>query len=316
MNVNGKANQHGVALVTAMFVIAIVATLATFMAVGQQVWLRQTQNLADLSQADGITRGAIQLAGLLLLENAKKSSPITDLAGILNKPVPLPVEGGFVTIEIVDAQSRFNLNNLVKDNTPNGVEIDMFKRLLTALDFDPNLSYALVDWIDANSDVQGGAEDLDYLNERVPYRAANQRLESVDELKRIRGFKPEMVDALREVVTVLPEQTVQPINVNTAPPKVLAALTGTSASAMKAVEAARANKPFTDINEFKALLPGSQVSGNIGVVTNFFIVTVTTNVGRIVRKTDALVERRSGKLIVHWQEPARLQIEPSKPDET
>lgn len=300
-----------------MFVIAIVATLATFLAVGQQVWLRQVQNLSDLSQADGIGRGAIGLAGILLMHDAKETK-IDDLTELWNKPLPpLPVEGGFVTIRLMDAQGRFNLNNLVTGDTPNPPEIAVFQRLLANLDLDVNLSEAVVDWLDANSSVQpGGAEDLDYINQPTPYRAANTALESVDELKNIKGFTADIVDKLRPFVIALPGNRTA-INVNTAEPEVLAALTGMPASTMKAVVETRDTTPFTDVKQFDDQVRSPQpISAGHGVVTNFFIATVETSVGRIVRRTEALLQRDTvGKPpTVRWQQPVRWHIERSKPD--
>ncbi|MFP5350168.1 MAG: type II secretion system minor pseudopilin GspK, partial [Gammaproteobacteria bacterium] len=173
-----RAKQRGVALVTAMFIIAIVATLAAFLAVSQQVWLRQAQNLADLGQADGIVRGAIELAGIALVLDARNNK-FDALDEEWSKPVVLPVEGGFVTIEAKDAQSQFNLNNLVTgtagNRTLNPTEIAVFEQLLVELGLDANLKGALIDWLDSDSNVQpgGGAEDLDYVTQPTPYRTAN-----------------------------------------------------------------------------------------------------------------------------------------------
>jgi general secretion pathway protein K len=52
-----KSTQQGVALITAMLIVAIIAALATSLALGQQVWLRQTQNLVDLAQAEQLRQG-------------------------------------------------------------------------------------------------------------------------------------------------------------------------------------------------------------------------------------------------------------------
>lgn len=312
---------------TAMFFIAIVATLATFLAVSQQTWLRQAQNLSDLGQADGITRGAIQLAGVLLLENAKKSSAITDLAEILNKPVPLPVDGGFVTIEIEDAQSRFNLNNLVTgvgtNRAANKNEIEAFERLLIDLDLDTSLKSSLLDWLDPDANVEsnGGAEDLDYANQEPPYRPANRALESVDELRRVKGFTSEVVEKLRDVVTALPmDGGPIPVNVNTAKPEVVAAVTRVPVAMLPSASEGKNARQFTSKQDFDALLPNNQGNaGNRGsyeVKTDMFKIKVLARVGRITRRTDALVKRNNGTLVIHWQEPTRWQIEPNKPDET
>lgn len=314
------AKQRGVALVTAMFIVAIVATLATFLAISQQVWLRQAQNLADLGQADGIVRGAIELAGVALILDAKNTK-FDALDEEWSKPVVLPVEGGFVTIEAKDAQSQFNLNNLVTGTQGNRIlnttEIAVFEQLLIELGLDSNLKGALVDWLDDNSNVEpGGAEDLEYITLSTPYRTANGPLESVDELKRVKGFTPEVIDKLRPHVIALPvDRGVTPVNVNTAAPATLAAVMRISTAALEAVTGKDQARRFTSVPDFDKLFPAAtQARGNHNVTTNFFVVTARVNVGRITRSIDALVERDTGKIIVHWQQPTRWQIVPDKPD--
>ena len=310
-----RANQRGVALVTAMFIIAIVATLAAFLAVSQQVWLRQAQNLADLGQADGITRGAIELAGIALIEDAKLTK-IDTLAEKWNEPIVLPVDGGFVTIQAKDAQSQFNLNNLVTgpagSRVLNPTEIGVFEQLLLDLGLDASLKGALIDWLDGDSNVDpgGGAEDLEYASQPTPYRTANQALESVDELKRVKGFTPEVIDKLRDYVAALPsDRGVIPLNVNTADSKTVAAVMRVPAAALESAAGNNSIREFANKQDFDKLFPGTpQNRGNHDVLTNFFIVKVRSTVGRITRSTDALVERNSGKFIVHWQQPSRFQI--------
>lgn len=307
---------------TAMFIVAIVATLAAFLAVSQQVWLRQAQNLADLGQADGVARGAIELAGLGLMLDAKNTQ-IDTLAEEWNKPIVLPVDGGFVTIEARDAQSLFNLNNLVtgapENRVRNQTEIAVFGQLLLELDLDSALTAALVDWLDGDSTVEpaGGAEDLDYINLASPYRTANGALESVDELKRIKGFTPEVIDKLRPYVTALPtDRGVTSLNVNTAEMATLAAIMGVPTSALEAATGKDSIRKFANIQDFNNLLPpGPQrTQGNRGVASNFFFITAKVSVGRITRSIDALIWRDNSTMTVHWQQPTRLQIAPDEPD--
>ncbi|HLF23410.1 MAG TPA: type II secretion system minor pseudopilin GspK, partial [Burkholderiales bacterium] len=227
-----KSAQQGVALITAMLIVAIIATLATSLALGQQVWLRQTQNLADLAQAEQVRQGAYEYAAAVLLRDEK--STLTNKSDNLQEAwaqpfPPLPVEGGVVVISIADAQARFNLNNLVQHGQPVGDEIEIFRRLLAQLGLSADLVNPLIDWLDADSNtLAGGAEDLDYLNLDPPYRAANRPLRGVDELRLVKGYTRKIVEDLSKHVTVLPEPAQRkPINVNTASAEVLAAVTGT-----------------------------------------------------------------------------------------
>lgn len=304
-----RPRERGIALVTALLIMAVVATLSASLGVSQQLWLRQAQNISDLSKADSVTRGAVRYAGVLLGRDAKNNKT-DDLREEWNKPFTLPVEGGFVTIRVVDAQSRFNLNNLLAGNAPQPFEIGVFRNLLTSLDLDPALADALVDWLDGDSTVQpGGAEDLDYLNYDPPYRAANQPLESVDELRRVKGFTDDAVNKLRPFVVALPGAIKRAININTAPAEVLGALVGPAIS-IQPVLSMRDTRPFTEASQLtqQLQLPKKPDAAH-DVSTAFFVIAVQANIGRSVRRVEALVERLpNGTGVARWQQQTPIQI--------
>ena len=299
-----KTRQRGVALVTAMLIVAIVAVVATSLALGQQVWLRQTQNLVDLAQAERLRQAALEFAAALLVDDARRG-PIDHLMEPWAQPVPpLPVEGGTVVVSIADAQARLNLNNLaiIPPGQPNHY-IPVLARLLTLHDLPP-LADALIDWLDNDLTVRpGGAEDLDYLNHDPPYRAANRALTSVDELRLVKGFTPEMVAALRDDVVALPTSLVAtPININTASAAVLAALGGIDPTQAEQLVKARETNPFTDPKQVQSLMPGA-VPQTYNLQSGYFIVSVQVRIGRVERRTEALIERTTGpnaRAMVLW----------------
>ncbi|HLQ26190.1 MAG TPA: type II secretion system minor pseudopilin GspK [Acidiferrobacterales bacterium] len=284
LNQCSGANQSGLALITAMLVIAIVVTAAAYLSLGQQIWLRQAQNLADMAQADTVARAGFDLAVILLTQDAKNSAT-DDLTQTWAQPIPVfPVEGGAVTAAISDAQGHFNLNNLAGTSAGDNA---VFRRLLTSQNFNPDLTDALKDWLDSDSNTRpNGAEDNEYLALPTPYRAANQLLQSVDELRLVRGFSAEVVQKLRPWVTVLPVATL--INVNTAPAPVLSALCGESLSVVEQWVVERVKNPYTP----DRLPPCGQVpAGAYSVKTEYFEVTVQTQFGRLRRQTQALIYR-------------------------
>ena len=318
-----KSSQQGVALITAMLIMAIIATLATSLALGQQVWLRQTQNLADLAQAERVRQGAYEYAAAVLLRDEKNSQ--TNKSDNLQEAwaqdfPPLPVEGGFVLIKIKDAQARFNLNNLVQQGKRNSnpADINILRNLLAQKNFSPDLVNRLIDWMDENPILEpGGAEDLEYLNLDPPYRAANQPLRSVDELRLVKDFTADVIRELAELVVVLPDY--QPINVNTADAGVLAALLNINESQAKQLVQARETAPVDDKNNVPKLLPANtQLNANsYDVKSKYFIVTVETRIGRIARKTEALIERSSGSnasasVLWYRQPPIPITIDEDK----
>lgn len=293
-----RARERGVALVTAMLIVAIVAALAASFALGQQVWLRQTQNVTDLAQADRLQRGAVDAAAALLARDARDGQT-DDLTENWAQPIPpLPVEGGLVYIAVADAQARFNLNNLAHTGQGNvaNAYIGVFRNLLALHDLPPDLADAVLDWVDPDSIARpNGAEDLDYLSREPPYRAANQPFASVEELLLVAGFTPEIVEQLRPYLVALPAGGPTPVNVNTAPAAVLAALAGTSVAAAEQIVEARERRPFQTPAELQAALAGRQLAaGTYALGSSYFIVAVEARVGRTQRRIEALIERPSG----------------------
>ncbi|MHB8744456.1 MAG: type II secretion system minor pseudopilin GspK [Sulfuricaulis sp.] len=290
--------QRGLALITAMLVVAIAATTAAYLSLDQQIWLRQAQNLADRAQADAVRFAAEEWAITILDKADKNNTSDDDLTQNWAQPLPpIPVEGGQVTGQIFDAQARFNLNNLVQGDTPNAAEIGTFKNLLQSLSIDPNLSDAVVDWIDTDDNtLPYGAEDSYYLQLQPPYRTANQAMQSVDELRLVRGFTPDIVEKLRPYITVLPVMT--SININTAPKPVLSALFFTLSSA--AIDQIIALRPYTDPTQVALKVPELAAAvtkatfGSYGVKSSYFEVTVATQFDRYQRTTLSLVQRSPG----------------------
>ncbi len=315
-----RHRQQGLALITAVLVVAIVATVATTLALGEQVWFRQAQNMSNRAQAESLRQGALNYAAILLTRDAKDNK--TDHLGELwAKPLPpLPVEDGMLAFAVADAQGRFNLNNLVRNGAPSAPDIALFQRLLTVLRMDPGLSETLRDWLDPDSLVSpGGAEDIEYLSLPQPYRTANQPLQSVDELRLVKGFTAKVVEELRPYVTALPVPTT--VNVNTAPDQVLAALfTNLSAAALQPVLDSRVNQPFADAAQFIARLPSGTPpppTSLYGINTGYFLVTIDIRYGRLQRQTEALIERAAGKpATVLWHRLPALQFDTKLDEKT
>lgn len=289
-----RSRQQGIVLITAILIVVVVASIAASLGLAQQVWLRQTENFQDRAQADSLRYSAINWVAILLTRDGKDNQ--TDHLGELwaKQLPPLPAESGMISVTIRDAQGLFNLNNLIRNNAPSGPDIAMFQRILTSEGLDPALSYTLLDWIDQDSQAsQGGAEDPEYLGLATPYRAANQLLTSVDELRLIKGFTPEVVEKLRPLVTALPVSTA--INVNTAIEPVLVAMFDSPPSGLDAVLNNRESQPFKDAGQFLQQLPtGTKVPVAYGINTGYFLVTIAIRVGRLDRRSEVLIERPLG----------------------
>lgn len=315
-----RFRSRGVALVTALLVVAIAASLAAFVAFGQQLWLRQMQNMSDRARADSLERGAIAWAASMFADDTNASD---NLGEVWARPIPaLPVPGGVIRGAVEDAQARFNLNNLWNGNAPSEPDMEAFRRLLVSVGANPDLSQAVLDWIDPDSQTTppGGAEDIDYLQMDPPYRAANQPLASIDELRLVRGFTPDLIEALRPFVTANPVRT--DVNVNTASPEVIAALIpGLSAGQAKDMLVDRERAPFEDIAKFNERLPKEIVPPQAGlnVKTAYFLVMLDIVIGRHRRHTEALVARsasaQASSMVWHRSQPLIVATDETERDE-
>lgn len=289
--------QRGLAVISAILVVALVASAASFMAWQQQLWIRQVENLNEQAQSRAVVLAAVQWARSILARDARDNTVDHLDEGWASALAPLPVEGGELTGGLADEQGRFNLNNLVRSGGVSAADLAVFRKLLELLELPPELAAAVADWIDPNADVTypGGAEDGDYLALDPPYRAANRALTTVDGLARLRGIDAETLEHLRPFVTALPQPT--PINVNTAPAEVLAAvIADLSPDQARAMVKAREGRHFKDIADFRSRLPKSVVHVNeslLSVGSRYFLVSGHARFGRAKVGLQALLERES-----------------------
>jgi general secretion pathway protein K len=285
------------AVITAILVVALVASAASFMAWQQQLWVRQVENLNQQAQSRVVVMAALQWARAALAQDARENSVDHEDEGWAQALAPLPVEGGELAGAVTDQQGQFNLNSLVREGKTSASDLAVFRKLLELLQLSPELAAAVTDWIDPDAEVTypGGAEDGDYLALDLPYRAGNRALTTVDGLYRLKGFDAETVERLRPYVTALPQPTA--INVNTAPAEVLAAaIADLSLDQAQALVTARKGRHFKDVADFRARLPESVKQANdavLAVGSRYFLVAGHARFGRAKVGYEALLERES-----------------------
>lgn len=285
--------EKGVALLMALLVVALATSVAAYIAWQSNAWVSQLQSQDDQAQANQMARSGIAFARYVL----KIDNPQVDYLGeSWAQPLPaMPVDGGTLAGQIEDAQSRFNLNNMVQNGTASESDIAIFRRLLQLLQLPPQLADAVVDWMDTDQEARmpGGAEDKDYLALNPPYRTSGQPLATLDELVRIKGFDAAMVARLRPYVTALPGRTT--INVNTAPDIVLSAVfDGMPLSQAETITHARPQKFFTNKSDFLAQLPasvGQLHDADYDVHSSYFVASGQAQIGHAKVNLRALLYR-------------------------
>jgi len=254
-----RNSMRGVALITAMLVTAIAASLAATLAWENALDVRRTTIMLYHEQGMQVALGAESWIKNLLRDDAA-DSPSDHLDEFWASELPgLPVDNGTVqgavTGTVVDLQGRFNVNNLVDaSGETNQVYVEQFERLLRVLELDERLAGIAADWLDSNDEanIPNGAEDSTYTGLTPPYRAYNKRLSNVTELAAIEGMDKASFDVLLPHITALPESG-SAINVNTATPEVLMSLSASmDTSIVENLLENREGGGFANLDDVKA----------------------------------------------------------------
>ena len=266
--------QHGVALITALLVVALVTVLAVAGMTRQTLVIRRTANLLHHDQAYFYGLGGEAWAQLLL---QRDDLTVDNLKEPWATHLPImPIEGGSLQGELSDLQGRFNLNNLVKTTGEvSPADVARLERLLLALELSPILAQAIVDWLDPDAAPQlpSGAEDNFYVGRQPSYRAANRLMIDVSELQAVANFTPEIFAKIQPYVCALPKKTL--LNVNTASAPLLRSIAPEMTQAdAESLIATRDKEPFASIQNFAKheALAGRRVEiDSLSVTSQYFL---------------------------------------------
>ncbi len=304
---SSRHTQAGAALLTAMVIVTLVATLASAM-VWQQ-WRAVQVEAAERAhtQSAWILTGALDWARLILREDGKTvdhlgepwATPLAEarLSSFLaaDKDHTDDAPDAFLSGSIVDAQSHYNLRNLVgADGKLNEAEQKVLQRLCDTVGVAPQVALRIASGLrDALAPVgaPGRPDDPPLL----PHSVAQLAWLGIDEDARKR---------LAPYVVLLPTGNV-PVNVNTAPREVIAAVIDELdlAGAERLVQA-RQRSFFKTAAEVQPLLPGSTAppAGRIGVNSRYFEVYGRLRLGDKVLEERSLVERRGSEVVLLLRE--------------
>lgn len=299
------ARQRGVAIVLAMGVVALAAIAVASILVSQSTWSRQAELTAAHVQAQAVLQAGADWARAVLSDDLRVGN--VDHLGepwALKLP-PMQVETGELVGRIDDQQGAFNLNNLVAEGKLSLAQLAHLRRLLAILGLPDELADALADWIDDDGQPQPrhGAEDAYYLALDPPYLTANRPLTDVSELALVRGFDDTVRARLRPYIAALPRFTT--VNVNTAPPEVLAAvIDGLTLGEAQVLVAQRERAYFRSVDDFLKRLPSGAeaAASDISVGTDYFMATLRVTIGGAQARGKALLARGSaGWPVVVWR---------------
>ncbi len=299
--INPIQNQ-GVALITALLVVALASTAAVTLSSHQQLDIRRTGNVINGDQAWLYAQGAEAWSKAILARD-QEDNDTDNLQDIWAQRLPpLDLPGGQMNGYIEDMQGRFNINNLVDEKTVDPQAIALFERLLELLELPKELAQAVVDWIDKDIDATppNGAEDNYYLGlEQAAYMAGNRDMISISELRLVKGFEQDLYLRIAPYLSALPLHST--ININTAPAMVLASLSPKiSLNLAKQLVEQRQDEPYAKVEDFTGHASLKDIKlkpEGLAISSQYYMLHIDVRLVNARARLDSLILRgRGGKL--------------------
>lgn len=302
-----RRQERGAALLTAMVIVTLVATLAAAM-----VWQQWRAVQAEATerariQAAWILAGALDWSRLILREDARAGGP-----DHLGEPWAVPLAearlSSFLAVDkdntddapeaflsgtITDAQARYNLRNLFQEQEAKVIpaELAILKRLCEAAGVADDVADRLASALAAANLGQGDAALMP---------------ESVAQLAWL-GFDADTRKRLAPFVVLLPTRT--PVNINTASSEVIAAaVDGLQRGDAEQLVQVRQRTPFRSLAQAQATLPqGITLEPNrVSTTTRYFEVRGRLRLDDRVLVEQSLLERRGANVIAVQRERVNL----------
>lgn len=197
-------NKKGGALISALFITALAAIIATALAMRGRLIIHEGElvkaadqsylNLQNVQYwaADQVEKYLSQWTAL----RGQNPAALRNMKWTFREKTS---DNKLVTGKLFDAQGRYNLNNLVYSaNAPH------FAALILAVDKDitekeaMSIAQSCTDWMTK------GALDTAYASENPPYRASRHQMVDVTELRLIAGMTHSLYEKLKPYIVVLP----------------------------------------------------------------------------------------------------------------
>lgn len=301
-----RGQQQGVALISILLIVVIATVLGAAMTTEQNFSINRARVSFDQSIVKQYALGGEELARQILRQDFIDSPEVDHLGEQWAVPGDVfEFEDGEIELQIIDLQSRMNVNGLASteannngqngsansqlddstNGSPNGSPNSSTQdndtkarliRLFTQQGAEDRHVHNLKDWIDADDANDGlGAEDYAYLGLDKPYRTAGQLIGDISELRLLLEMEPQQFQLIAPYLVALPDVQIE-VNVNTASAGVLQALLpGTDLGTLESLVADRdGGQPFESTSAFLVQAGVQGVLNGITVRSEFFQVSI------------------------------------------
>ena len=301
---HARSKQRGAALLMAMIIVTLVATLAASMVWQQWRAVRVEGAERARSQSAWILAGALDWARLILKEDAR--NPQMDHLG---EPWAVPLAearlstflaadqsntddapDAFLSGSITDAQSHYNPMNLVKtDGTADADQVAVLVRLCETIHVSSDVASRIATAL-AGATAANKAQATEAAAPLIPRTVA--QLAWFD-------IAPDAIRALAPYVVLLESSGPVALNANTASREVLAAVIGIDLSTAERLVQLRQRTPFSSVDAVKKELTQVDLSkANLDVKSSFFEIRGRLRLETHVLEQISLVQRRRSDVVV------------------
>ncbi len=300
-----RPDERGIALLLTLLVLTLlVALILEFDAEARREY-RDAAAFRDNFKATVLARASVQAArGVLqqdFLKDKQTGQSFDALTDLWAFPITnYPIGDGLLNAKIEDERSKLNLNDLAVSGDPiiKKAKVGRVKRLFELVQINPDLVDAIVDWVDQDEVPEAtGAESLYYQTQRPSYRAANVPLQTLLELRLIKGMTPDIIQKLSKVVTVYPQEGESRVNVNTADPLVLQALDPRITQGVAAdIIQARPFKTIQDldrVSSFEEIGKELRLQNLYDIKSDLFLARMIVSVNEVTRNATVVLRREA-----------------------
>jgi type II secretory pathway component PulK len=358
----GRRRSKGIVLAIVLVLIFVLVTAVYAFQRRAIIDTSIATNRLRGAEAEALARGGLRVAeAIVFLTRLKQESeeaggaadPTDNAAETLGMDelwasigdFPLELEGGqTLRISIEDEGARLNLNALVPPTDEQGATeseeaeeylVHVLEYIIDGIDVptqDKNydvreISRNLLDYMDEDDTARNGRNENNYYrNQDPPYDARNGPFLSFDEIGLVEGVDSQLLNAMRDYMTVHPIGGSQGINLNRAEPWVLSIVySGTSGDrrlvreqtvrdiwALRDTSQLVCNESSAD--PLRCVPPGEVGNGELGegsiypetvlpAKPSVFRVVAEASVGNLTRRLEAIYDTRplEGPQLLSWR---------------
>lgn len=274
-----RPQQQGMAIMMVLYIMVVVVFVTSGVYYTLRFTLDNTTQYVRAAQIYEYGLGVELLAKELLAEDEQVFDHLEEDWTQLQE---IEIPNGVIRFQILDAQSKFNLNNLSDDSEV----LSLYASYAAAAGIPESVFPVVQDWIDPDEEARsGGAESAIYLLNDPPYYAANKLMGDISEAALLNEVDGDLYALIAQYFTALPDVT--QLNVNTAPEAIGQLL-------IEAAKEANPNSTVPIIGNFLNEQQGASLFGEspyIGVKSRYFVIDSNITLGSYVFSMNTMVYR-------------------------